>query len=737
MVSKGIYIAHFFAQSRAVKILLILIGLFFCAPVISYAQEGGKKSKLEKIIRRKAAARNKAQSGNRGSGPRRSSANYARPNPFAGKKRSSEAAAAKAAGRRPGALSSMSATRRGEKAYKGNAGGRNFRSFSSARNRIEPRRDPYMGRPKGGEARAAKSASKYRTQTRTASGGGGGGGQKKRITPRTRSVSAQRRPVRSSSPVRSSTRPAERVAKRKTTSPRSISSVVKINRARNPYAFRDKKKWESAHPKDITGRRVRPNTPTRSTETRNVMSVNPYAKRKSSLGDKPYSGKAGKAGVRTATRSSERAWKGDISGRKLRAKNQSSTRPPQKAKPTFNPYFSRRKGGDQPYSGKMTPKGSRTASRSGESQPGKALQSRKLSVSGVGRGAQKPPRSVSARGRSKGGDQPYLGKMTPKGSRTASRSGESKPGKALQSRKLSVSGVGKGAQQRPQFSPYAKRKGGDQPYSGKLASKGNRSVTGQNLGNQTRLQFSPYGKRKGGDQPYMGRLAKGKTRSVSRGPSDLVKKSSFTGSKSLSITGKNSGKWKELPQKPQSKTGKMAGAFSGNTKRQKPLKGGGTVARNSWNNDEKPLTQWSPPRAAQHATLFQGNVKAKKPLKGGGTVARNSWNNDEEPLKKEAISPQIHYAVRFQGTTKKKDLTKMNDDYKGYEGDIKVKNGKGKGHHPSFYHLTYKTRNSVAEKEKPVSFKLMWSKLFRSNNPPQRKPDKLEFDKGEIGMWHD
>ena len=168
----------------------------------------------------------------------------------------------------------------------------------------------------------------------------------------------------------------------------------------------------------------------------------------------------------------------------------------------------------------------------------------------------------------------------------------------------------------------------------------------------------------------------------------------------------------------------------------KPDKGGGSITR-SWNNDGEALTKKAPSKVARSYASYQGNIKARPPEKGGGTVTRDGWNNDAQPLKKEAISPQIYYAVRFQGTIKRKDLTKMNTDYKGYQGDMKVSNGKGKGYHPSFYNLTYKTRNSVKEKDKMVSIKLLWSKFFRSSNPRRQKPGKLEFDKGEQGMWYD
>ncbi|HNR72667.1 MAG TPA: hypothetical protein PKH83_00585 [Cyclobacteriaceae bacterium] len=87
--------------------------------------------------------------------------------------------------------------------------------------------------------------------------------------------------------------------------------------------------------------------------------------------------------------------------------------------------------------------------------------------------------------------------------------------------------------------------------------------------------------------------------------------------------------------------------WAGYTKASKPLKGGGSISGQLWNNKEQPLpAKFSGSKAAQ----FQGNLplvkksfsregydwagydRTRKPEKGGGSISGQLWNNKEQPL---------------------------------------------------------------------------------------------------------
>lgn len=87
--------------------------------------------------------------------------------------------------------------------------------------------------------------------------------------------------------------------------------------------------------------------------------------------------------------------------------------------------------------------------------------------------------------------------------------------------------------------------------------------------------------------------------------------------------------------------------WSGYTKASKPLKGGGSVSGQLWNNKGQPLPN---KYAASKAAKFQGNLpfarksfsregydwagydRTRKPEKGGGSISGQLWNNKEQPL---------------------------------------------------------------------------------------------------------
>ncbi|MEP6737861.1 MAG: hypothetical protein ABJA70_20215 [Chryseolinea sp.] len=91
--------------------------------------------------------------------------------------------------------------------------------------------------------------------------------------------------------------------------------------------------------------------------------------------------------------------------------------------------------------------------------------------------------------------------------------------------------------------------------------------------------------------------------------------------------------------------------IKGGTRTRKPYKLGGSVSGRLWNNRQAPL-QVNPPVQGAHAAFFQGNVRTRKPFKGGGSVSGRLWNNDQHPLVVNRPS-QGARAGYFQGNIKR------------------------------------------------------------------------------------
>ncbi len=197
--------------------------------------------------------------------PRPSNAAKARPNPYAG------------------------APRGGEKSR--------FR----ARN-VAPR---FSRRP---NERAARATGGFMTASKRGERAWRGNAQGRAISTRSRKITFTRknRYQRFPGSARSITRDPERPRKRTRIVPRSVSGTNRIRKGRSPYsAFRRQTPWEKAFKGDITGRTFR----TKRTTDRPIIQK-PSPTRYSSqsrINDRPYHGRM-KGGFQTATKPSERAW---------------------------------------------------------------------------------------------------------------------------------------------------------------------------------------------------------------------------------------------------------------------------------------------------------------------------------------------------------------------------------------------------------------------------------------------
>lgn len=466
-----------------------------------------------------------------------------------------------------------------EKAWQGNAAGARVqvRSATGQTRNVYPQRGPYV------RTNARDPQTKWRTVRTTRV-------NVRSATGRTRNVYPQygrfvnnpsRKPDRVDQPYsnRSYVARNQRSAslqeppRSKRVVPTSASRAYIARKSINPYAgfWNRKQKGERAYTGDISGRRLR----TKNYETPRPKVIKPtttpYYGRKR-IGDKPYKGPATGRYV-TATRES-RAWRGDISGRKIRGRNFSSRGKFEAGQPVYPLRVRRDRYGDRPYKGTIPGGGYKTATKSGERRTGNM------------------PLPGRAPGIGAKGIDTYQGNI--------------KGRKAF------------GAQ------------GGD--FTGYLKArkplKGGGSVSGRLWNNQqTPVQGRAPGIGAKGIDTYQGNLK---------------------GRKTFDAQGAD---------------------FTGYIKARKPLKGGGSVSGKLWNNREQPIPVRTPekefgyfpgkhkrfdlkPSMRDQGEEFAGVYKSKRPKKGGGSVSGKLWNNNEQPIAVRTPDERAARAGRYQGNVK-------------------------------------------------------------------------------------
>jgi hypothetical protein len=112
-------------------------------------------------------------------------------------------------------------------------------------------------------------------------------------------------------------------------------------------------------------------------------------------------------------------------------------------------------------------------------------------------------------------------------------------------------------------------------------------------------------------------------------------------------------------------------AFTGYTKAKKQLKGGGSISGKLWNNREQAVTQLNTSNNAIAAGGFQGRKKAGRPEKGGGSVSGKLWNNNNEAVTRLNASSSSVTASRFGG--KDKENKRSADAGVGLKGKNRLK----------------------------------------------------------------
>ncbi|ELR72216.1 hypothetical protein C900_01770 [Fulvivirga imtechensis AK7] len=210
-------------------------------------------------------------------------------------------------------------SKQGERAFKGDITGRKFQTKRSHRpnwGAAVAKPNPYAGRKRtseGSRAKALKQTPRYSARQREKAWRGGSGRaintQSKRIT-FTGKRSYQQRNAQSIS------RDPERPRKITRIVPRSASGAYRVRKRKNPYVWRERSKWESAYQGDITGRKFRSKRTLERPGIQQPPRVK-YTSSGGRRGDRAYDGEI-KGGYRSATRTREKAWKNDISGNRLR-----------------------------------------------------------------------------------------------------------------------------------------------------------------------------------------------------------------------------------------------------------------------------------------------------------------------------------------------------------------------------------------------------------------------------------
>ena len=504
--------------------------------------------------------------------------------------------------------------------------------------------------------------------------------------------------------------------------PRSASRAYLRHSSINPIArfSRKHKRGDQAILTDPAGRRPRgknfetPRPPV-------VNATDPYRGRKR-VGDRPYRSPGG-GGIVSSAIKTPRAWKGDITGRRIRGQNyQTKVRTggqiPGRLQAS-DPRF-----GDRRLHGKRKGVGYKTATISGEKRPGRALPGK---MPGIG---AKGITGLTVRTRSQN-------PLTP------GRAGKSRSGKLWNN-----SG-----------NPLPVR----QPASGSLGA----GTFQGNLKLREPLKPRMAGKSKSG-QLWNNRES-------------------------------------PLPRRPPTSIDQRAAAFQGNMKLKRPLtpkEAGKSKSGELWNNNGMPLDGTAPPRAIRTQALFQGNIKGGRPMtprNAGKSKSGVLWNNNETAIKSKPPSDITVAANRYKGDVRlsrlksayvknpnasalalKKSRPEKNtfdvDEIRSrtrafhyvknpssasgalkvrepgkafvratdYQGNIRMKKFDLFGRrdlHPDSQFVKTNKNNVKGEKDALTGFRLWWSRTFRKNDEqPEHlkdKPGKPRYDKGEEGLWYD
>jgi hypothetical protein len=128
--------------------------------------------------------------------------------------------------------------------------------------------------------------------------------------------------------------------------------------------------------------------------------------------------------------------------------------------------------------------------------------------------------------------------------------------------------------------------------------------------------------------------------------------------------------------------------FSGNIKTGRPVKGGGSVSGKLWNNNQRAVAGRTPGIGARGIDKYQGNlrvgkifrdqgeefsgnIKTGRPVKGGGSVSGKLWNNNQTPISGRSPGIGARGIDKYQGNLRVGKI--FRDQGEEYSGSIKAK----------------------------------------------------------------
>ena len=608
----------------------------------------------------------------------------------------------------------------GDKAYKGDISGRRIRS-RTPRDRSRMRYaqpNPYAGRKSMTEKQRMKyirSSPRFSRRSNERAGKGpvySSGSVRTTFTGK----NAYKHDV-----IRSASRGTERSVKKQRIVPRTTSGAYVIRKRKRPYAWKDRTLWEEPYKGDIAGRPVRVK---RTVDRPSVSSPPKLTNRSySRRGDKAYSGRisggylsisgkrreraySGQAtgGYMSATKPSEKAWKGDVAGFKI---STIRSKPPKWKNVDGQQYYKSGPGDDKPYKGKIK-KDYLTARRMGE-KAGMPKYRGRLSLT-----LTTSPSNF--RGNSRG-------RKPLRGGGSITRSGAwNNSGRPIDNRKVQSQDI--------QVARFSGNIRGTKP------SKGGGSISGVAWNNKGR--------------PIENRGVRTQDMKIARFSGNMRSEGKpYKGRRNYSVGFRmHNNDGKPLQSMGHSKQDQQIAGFSGNVRgRRGPEKGaGGSVSVLPWNNDGKPLERKTVSAEARRATVSSGTIKRSfKYEKNPGA--------HEDAMLKRGPGKNYYAAGKYTGTVRmtqkyQKKPYAADGSLKGigpsramvqasaYQGNVKMSKKNIRDRHPS-----YKFEDERPTAKSGFNLKLFWSKLFRKQeNQPDHLKEKVRaprFDKGEKGLWND
>jgi hypothetical protein len=181
--------------------------------------------------------------------------------------------------------------------------------------------------------------------------------------------------------------------------------------------------------------------------------------------------------------------------------------------------------------------------------------------------------------------------------------------------------------------------------------------------------------------------------------------------------------------------------YKGSIKGQRPLKGGGSVSGRLWNNRGEPIEGKTPTRQDTRVVRFQGNARAKRPLKGGGSVSGKLWNNNQTPLPRKDMPEDADRVSGYPGKMKRFSVQPgfgdMGETFTGY---IKLKKfRKNYIQNPNASdESTKKRRPSKSSKDADGMYARVKRPPYVDNKNSadeallKRKPSKTTYQAGEL-----